>query len=235
MTIEPAPPATPSRKRFLYRLIDPVYVLIEGIYSVLIILTFTLAATATAAQFIWASALLDDLFWAAFGCAVAWGIIDGVMYVLNGIAERGQSRRLWRLVASAPDEAGGVALLAEELDDSLAVITDEAERAQVYRGLYARLKGRTPQEAGFKREDLAGGLGTFLVAVGAALPVVLPLLFFRSDPLLAVRVSNFVAFAMLFLMGYRWAKYVGGKPVRTGLYLTLLGVVMMIVAIPLGG
>lgn len=233
MTTEPVP--TSARNSFLYRLLDPIYALIEGIYSVLIILTFTLAAGAVAEQFVWAAALLDDLFWGAFGCAVAWGLIDGVMYVLNGVAERGQSRRLWRLVATAPDEAQGVAVLADELDDSLAAITDDVEREQIYRGLYARLKGRTPQEAGFTREDAAGGLGTFLVAVGAALPVTLPLLLFGDNPALAVRVSNLVAFAMLFGMGYRWAKYVGGKPLRTGLYLVLLGVALMAVAIPLGG
>ena len=89
--------------------------------------------------------------------------------------------------------------------------------------------------SGITREDFAGGLGIALIAFLAALPVVLPLLLVDFSPTLAVRASNVVAFAMLFWMGFRWGRYTGVSSWKTGLSLMLVGVVMMLIAIPLGG
>lgn len=226
------------KQGILERLLDPVSRMVEGIYSVLIVLTFTLAARAirsydgTVDVNDWQLSL--QLFLAAAGCAVAWGLIDGAMYVLTCAFERGKDRRLYRLVRSAATEEEGIAALADELDDELSPLADEAERRRIYDSLLRRLREAPPPPTGIEKGDLAGGLGTFLVAVAAAIPVVLPLLLPVSAEL-RVRASNTVAFAMLFLMGYRWAQYAGGKPLRTGLLLAILGVVMVLVAIPLGG
>jgi hypothetical protein len=240
-------PSTPSetltgfgrlKQTLLGRLLDPLDRFIEAIYTVLIILTFTLAVRVADANVPGnlVSGLVEQLFWACFGCAVAWGLIDGAMYVLSSMAERGQDLRLVRLVREAADPDQGVAVIAGQFDDSLSRIANEAERNQLYTGLFDRLKDAPlPSEAGFKREDLAGALGIFLVALGAALPVALPLLLFSDNPILAIRLSNGVACVMLFLMGYRWAKYAGGNPLRAGLFLVVIGLSMVIIAIPLGG
>lgn len=228
-----------AKEGFLASVLDPVDRLVEGIYTVLIVMTFTLAVRAVdtqaaAAQGL-ASTMVSQLFWAALGCAVAWGLIDGVMYVLTCVFERGKERRLFREIRDVTSEEEGIAVLAGELDDDLAALTTEQERHGIYGALYRRLRTSPPPPTGFARADFAGALGIVLIAVGVALPVVLPLLLDSVNPLLAVRLSNLVAFAMLFWMGYRWARYAGGKPARTGLLLLLLGVVMVVVAIPLGG
>ena len=234
------PHAAPKtvKEGILERLLDPIDRLIEGIYSVLIVLTFTLAARAIHSYegAVGASdwQLAVQLLVAAAGCALAWGLIDGAMYVLTCAFERGKDRRLYRLVRSAATEEEGVAALADELDDDLGPLADEAERRRIYGSLFRRLREAPPPPTGAEKEDLAGGLGTFLVAVTAAAPVLLPLLLPASIEV-RVRASNAVAFAMLFLMGYRWAQFAGGKPLRTGLLLALLGVVMVLIAIPLGG
>jgi VIT1/CCC1 family predicted Fe2+/Mn2+ transporter len=241
--LEPAatPPQgsfTRLKHSFLGRLLDPLDSFVEAIYTVLIILTFTLAVRVAEANLPdgIVSGLVEQLFWACLGCAVAWGLIDGVMYILSSLAGRGQDLRLARVVRGAADEAGAVATLAEQLDDRLAPLADEDERHRLYAGLYRRLESTPlPAEAGFEREDLAGALGIFLVALSAALPVCLPLLLLSDHPALAVRASNAVAILLLFVMGYRWARYAGGKPVRAGLFLVLIGLAMVIVAIPLGG
>jgi hypothetical protein len=74
-----------------------------------------------------------------------------------------------------------------------------------------------------------------LIAILASLPLVIPLVLFRSNANLALRASNLVAIAMLFLLGYRWAKYAGSNPFKVGFALAALGVGMVLVAIPLGG
>lgn len=235
-----AAPAAPKtvKQGILERLLDPIDRLVEGIYSVLIVLTFTLAARAVRSYDGPPNPdegyLALQLFVAAAGCAVAWGLIDGVMYVLTCAFERGQDRRLYRLVHSAATDEEGIAALADELDDDLIPLTDEGDRRRIYGSLLQRLRLAPPPPTGIEKGDLAGGLGTFLVAVTAAAPVLLPLLLPVSVEL-RVRASNIIAFAMLFLMGYRWAQYAGGKPLRVGLLLAVLGVVMVLVAIPLGG
>jgi hypothetical protein len=52
---------------------------------------------------------------------------------------------------------------------------------------------------------------------------------------LAIRLSNLVAFVMLFGLGFRWGHYVGAKPWKTGLVLLLVGFVMVGIALALGG
>lgn len=232
-----APPTV--KENFLNRLLDPIDRLVEGIYSVLIVLTFTLAAGAVRTQ--GGQLVLEDwdsvlqLFLAAAGCAIAWGLIDGGMYVLTCAFERGKDRRLYRLIANEPSQEAGIALLADELDDELGSLASESERNQIYCALYDRLRMAPPPRSGFKKEDLGGGLATFLVAAGAAIPVLLPLLLVPGNVTFRVRASNLVAFAMLFIMGYGWGQYAGGKPLFYGLMLLILGVSMVFIAIPLGG
>jgi VIT1/CCC1 family predicted Fe2+/Mn2+ transporter len=225
------------RERFVGRLLDPLDRLVEGIYTVLIVLTFTLAVRVVDANASIAisTALATQLFWACFGCAIAWGMIDGVMYILSSMAERGHDLRVVRSIRDSANATVGVAAFTEQLG-VLAPLTTPEEQQHLYSEVFRRLQDTpVPDRAGFKREDVAGALGTFLVAVGAALPVVLPLLVFGQNAGLAVRLSNLVACAMLFIMGFRWAKYVGGKPLLSGLFLVLVGLAMVLVAIPLGG
>jgi hypothetical protein len=228
------------KEGFLGRLLDPIDRIVEAIYSVLIVLTFTLAARSFLAQIAFPDAVdrvdpVTQLFWAALGCALAWGLIDGAMYVLTCVFERGQDRRLYKLVRDAADENQGAAVLAAESDNPLSEFISESELRAFYGALYQRLRTSPPPRVGFEKADFAGGLGIFLVAVGAALPVLLPLMILPGSEEFRVRASNFVAFAMLFLMGYRWGVYAGGKPWLMGLLLLVLGVAMVVVAIPLGG
>ena len=51
----------------------------------------------------------------------------------------------------------------------------------------------------------------------------------------AIRVSNVISFAMLFYAGYQWGKYTGTHRVKTGLVLVGVGMLLVLIAIPLGG
>lgn len=227
------------KKGFLARFLDPIDRLVEGMYSVLIVLTFTLTVSVVEANNMlgqmFASTTINQLFIAAFGCAVAWGILDGIMYIVIAALGRGQRFRLVAAIRSAANEQEGIELITEELDDVLPSATAGDERTAFYRTMYRKLKGTAPKQTGLGKEEFAGGLGIALIAFLAALPVVLPLLILQFNPALAVRASNVVAFAMLFWMGYRWGRYTGVSSWKTGLFLMLVGVVMMLIAIPLGG
>lgn len=227
-----------SRQRFLARFLDPIDRLTEAIYAVLIVMTFTMAyraIDANAANAAPISQLVTNLAIAAFGCAFAWGIIDGAMHVLLSLLERGESNQLFRRLKTAQNEEAAMDAIASQLDDALEPITTDEERQEFYKRAYERLRNREPKRVGFKREDFFGALGVVLIAMLAALPLVIPLVLFRDNATLALRASNLMAIVMLFLFGYSWAKYSGSNPFKVGFALAALGVVMVLVAIPLGG
>ena len=74
-----------------------------------------------------------------------------------------------------------------------------------------------------------------LVAILAVLPSLTPFILFRNDHNLAIRVSNVISFAVLFYSGYEWGKYTGAYPLKTGLLLVAVGVLLVAIAIPFGG
>jgi VIT1/CCC1 family predicted Fe2+/Mn2+ transporter len=238
---------SPSRPRprhrappgFFGRLLDPIDRLSETIFSLLILLTFTLTyrvALHTADPEVLHSAEYSDgLLLTAFGAILAWGIIDGVMYALIEVFQRGERHRLLRQVQAAESEQDAVAAIADEFDHILEPITGEAERQTLYRNVYAQLLTSRPRPVGFTRDDFTGAVGCVVVAVLAVLPSLAPLAILRDNFDAAIRVSNLVSFAMLFAAGYSWGLHTGSSPWRSGLVLVAVGALMVAVALPLGG
>jgi VIT1/CCC1 family predicted Fe2+/Mn2+ transporter len=74
----------------------------------------------------------------------------------------------------------------------------------------------------------------FLLVFLSTFPVVIPFLVF-SRVHLALRVSNLIAIVMLFCLGYWLGQHSGYSPWRTGASMVLLGVVLVGIAIALGG
>lgn len=224
---------------FLGRLLDPIDRLAETIYSVLILLTFTLAfriiRLGPNPGAVVSEEYINELLIAAFGAIVAWGIIDGIMYILLEVFQRGERHRMLRQIQAATSEEDGVIIVANELDYILEPITDEHERRALYRNVFAQLRRGQAQPIRVTRNDFAGALGSLLVAIFAVLPSLAPFVLLRHDYALAIRVSNIVSFAVLFYTGYQWGRYTGASPWRTGLMLFAVGVLMVAVAIPLGG
>jgi hypothetical protein len=226
-----------NMRSFISRYLEPIDRLTEIIYGVLIVMTFTMAFRAFEANFVPQALVAESvrrLFIAAFGCTVAWGLIDGVVYVLTSVAERGEKQRIIKDIRQSPDEPAAVTAVSGVLDSLLAPVTGDADRQALYRGIVRHLRDNAPKPQGVERDDVYGAIALVLITLVATLPVVIPLLFI-SDPFIALRASNVIAIGMLFIAGYRWAKHAGAKPLKTGLLLAGIGVVMVLVAIPLGG
>ena len=68
----------------------------------------------------------------------------------------------------------------------------------------------------------------------STLPIVVPFIFLH-EPRFALRLSNAVAVAMLFLSGYALGAYSGNRPWKVGLSMVIVGVALVGVAIALGG
>ncbi len=62
---------------------------------------------------------------ATIGCNLAWGLIDGVLYVLGQVFERGRLRKVGQLAAQSPTEAEAHELVAAEFEPMLAPVAEE--------------------------------------------------------------------------------------------------------------
>jgi VIT1/CCC1 family predicted Fe2+/Mn2+ transporter len=210
------------------RVLDPIERSSEVVFGLIMVLSFTGTISVASHE----RAEVRELLVGALGCNLAWGIIDAVMYLLMLVIERGRSLTIGRAVRAAKDAAQGRQYLAESLPDELtALIDDEAlERARTKLVALPNLPGR-PR---LHWRDLQGALGVFLLVFLSTLPVVLPFLFIQQlQP--ALRVSNAVALAMLYIAGHVLASYAGLRTVRTGLAMAALGFVLVGITIALGG
>jgi VIT1/CCC1 family predicted Fe2+/Mn2+ transporter len=70
--------------------------------------------------------------------------------------------------------------------------------------------------------------------VAATFPLVVPFMLFDRTAV-ALRMSNFVALAMLFIGGWMLTRYAGGSAWRGGLAMALTGAALLTAIIALGG
>lgn len=218
-------------KRFIPTYLDPATRLGEVLFGLIMVLTFTLAAGFAVPQ---DREGVRDLLLAAIGCNLAWGIIDGVMYLMNCMTERAGKMRLIRAVRSAPDPQAAL----RAIDDEISEIRDllEPEDARVLSHSILKHAGKVPI-AGHDlptKSDLRGAFACFILVFVSCVPAAIPFMIF-SEPRFALRVSNFLSVALLFMVGRAWAKYAGANPFLAGGVMVAIGLALVGTAILLGG
>jgi len=212
---------------FIGRYLDPSEILGEILFGLIMVLTFTLGAAV-------AGGYERGLILAAIGCNVAWGVIDGVLVVMSSRYARRRRGNLIRAVHAAPDEAAALAVIRDELESGVHAQTDPADRERVYRSIHAMLSKAEPLPMHVRLDDWMTGLAVFILVVLPALPAALPF-FVIDDPHEALRVSNGLLILLLFVVGHRWGRHIHMHPWLTGLVLTTLGSLLVVIAIALGG
>jgi VIT1/CCC1 family predicted Fe2+/Mn2+ transporter len=209
------------------RVLDPVERVSEVIFGLLMAMTFVGAlSVATAGR-----EEIRTMMITALGCNLAWGLADAVMYLVRTVTERTRKRVLLAQLRDRADPATGQALVADALPPRIADAAG-AEGLELLRRRLAELPHVTAPLLG--GDDFKGALGVFLLVVVATFPVVVPFMLFDTVAL-AMRVSNLVALAMLFVAGWILARYAGGSPWRGGAAMAVTGAVLMAAIMALGG
>jgi hypothetical protein len=215
------------------RHLDPGSSLGEVLFGLIMTLTFTLGAGIIIEEE--GAEGVRALLLATIGCNIAWGIIDGALYVIGQVFDRGRLMRLGQNIRATPDEATARALVAGELDEVLEPVTTGEERSALYSRVVEHVRQRqAPRHGGVTRDDLLGALVCFWLVFFASFPAAVPFFFF-DDPWVALRVSNGVLLFLMFYAGFSWAKYTLAKPWVSGISFLLGGLFLVAVAIALGG
>jgi len=221
----------PKRERFVERYLDPASRLGEVLFGLIMVLGATLTAGLTVAE---GTAGVRQLLRAALGCNIAWGIIDGIMYAMNCMTERGEKARLIRAIQGATDQRAALDIVRSEIEPRFEMLTGPEDREALCRSIVNYLARGTAPKARVTKDDVYGALVCFCLVFLACLPAAVPFLIF-SEPVRALRVSNLLLIVMLFFVGQEWAQYAHTNRLVAGLVMVAIGLALVGVAILLGG
>jgi VIT1/CCC1 family predicted Fe2+/Mn2+ transporter len=208
------------------QLLDPVDRISEVLFGLIMALTFTVTLDAASAD----GAEVRSMLFAALGCNIAWGLVDGVMYMSMGLVERAHGLRLMRDLR-AGDAATRRVLIRDSVPPVIAASLDDGETDHVVEML---LEVEVPDQPRLRKDDLLGAAAVAMLVFLSTFPVALPFAFI-DDARLALRTSNAIALIMLFAAGAALGRYGGVRPMRLGLTMAVLGTVLVVVTVALGG
>jgi len=217
-----------SQLRNRARLVDPIDRILEVLFGLIMVLTFTgTLSTAEAGR--------EDvrvMLVGALGCNIAWGLIDGLFYLMACLAERGENRRILHALQKTSDAKIGQQLLIHALPPLVAshLTTEEIEslRQRV-------VKSEDPDDhPHLTRDDYIGAAAICALVILTTFPVAIPFLVMQ-EAVPALRVSNAIAVALMFITGYSLGKISGIGRWTTGIGMVLLGTALVLITIALGG
>ena len=219
--------------RFVRQHLDPASQLSEILFGLIMVLTVTLTAGLSVAE---GKAGVRQLLIATVGCNLAWGIIDGVMYVMNNITLRSLRSRFVHTVRHAPDKQTALKLIKDEMEARLSLDSplSPEESSMLSQSLHKRARELKLPKVKIEKEDIYGAIACFWLVTVSCLSAAVPFFIF-SEPAVALRVSNAILIILLYLVGRRWAHYAGTNRLLTGLSMITIGLLLVGVSILLGG
>ena len=208
--------------------LEPSERISEVLFGLIMVLTFTGSLSV-------ADAGRDDvrtMLIGALGCNLAWGIIDGILYLMGCLSEQGRGIRALRALRKAATCEEARRVVAEALPPMVAAVIAPEE----YESIRQRLvqQPAPPSHPRLRKSEWLGALWVFLWVFLIIFPVATPFIF-MSNLGWAMRVSNAIAIALLFVTGYAYGRIAEYHPWVTGLVMVVLGASLAGITMALGG
>jgi hypothetical protein len=209
------------------RILEPTDRISEILFGLIMALTFTLTLGVVTADRIQVRTMLL----AALGCNLAWGIIDASVFLMARFNQRGRNAMQLRAVRTAADIADAHRIIAKALPPVLEAVLPP-DQLELMRQRLLQLP--EPERPRLTKRDGLGAIWICLLSFLSTFPIVIPFILI-GDARLALRLSNAVAIGMLFVCGCALGRCAGFRPWATGLSMVAVGLVLVGVAIALGG
>ncbi|MCP3399284.1 VIT1/CCC1 transporter family protein [Bradyrhizobium sp. CCGB20] len=209
-------------------ILDPMERISETLFGLIMALTFICSLGVASGTNINVQTMLIG----ALGCNLAWGIVDGGLYLLARINDRGDKVLTLRAIRKAPNPEAARRVIADALPPELSAMLP-VEQLELMRQRLQQLPEPAPGP-GLTKRDWIGALGLCLLSFLSTFPVVIPFLLL-TDARLALRVSYAVAIRMLFCCGYVFGVRSGLRPSVAGLAMVAVGSTLVGIAVALGG
>jgi len=215
---------------FVERYLDPADRLEELLNGLIMALSITLGVSLATDK----SGSTLQVALTILACNVTSGLMNGGMYIVSQLYDRGRQGRLVGALRSTHNVSEQIAAVGNLLDEDLPAVISQDERRALYRDIATRLRGSSAGRAHVATEDVYGALAQVWLILLASVPAVAPFLCFR-DRFVAARVSNGLVLVALFATGYGFGRSSNASPWAVGLSTTTFGLVMVIIVILLGG
>ena len=216
--------------QFVRRYLDPSERMSEVLFGVIMTLTFTLGAGMIIKE---GPNAARDLLIGVVGCNIAWGVIDGLLFIFGAMFTRGSRYRVSRVLAKEGRETAE-AKLCEYLKNTYGDAISEPTRKVFCREVIEHVSVKPPAPVKMIREDVFGAMANFLLVALTSVPAVLPFLVFHRH-MLALRISNLLLIAIMFFVGWKWADHINANRWRIGLGMMVGGLLLVQFTILLGG
>jgi hypothetical protein len=210
------------------RVLEPAERIAEVLFGLIMVLTFTGSLSIVESGGSDVRAMLVG----ALGCNLAWGVIDGMFYLMGCLAEKGRNLATYKAVFASTTPEEGRQLIAGALPPVIASLLQPAELDSLRERALALPE--PPQRVRLDFKDWWGAFGVFLLVFLSTFPVAIPFMFFQSLGW-AMRASNLVAVAMLFLAGYAYGRVIHRSSLAIGVVAVFVGLVIVTFTIALGG
>jgi len=210
------------------RVLEPHERISEVLFGLIMVLTFTGSLSIATAD----RAEIRTMLIGALGCNLAWGIIDGVLYLMGSLAEKGRNLAAYRALRATKDPQRAQRIILGTLSPLVASVVQPAELESLHQRL--QQLPEPPGRVRLAKGDWLGASGVFLLVFLSTFPVAVPFLFMQNA-VLAMRVSNLVAMLMLFGAGVAYGSCVGRSPLGFGIGMVALGGILVALTMALGG
>jgi len=220
-----------TKPSFTQRYLSPGDRLGEILFGLIMVLTFTLTAGVTVKE---SPDAVHELLLATLGCNLAWGIIDGAFYLMNVILDRSRYTTTLLAVQNAHDAQKEIQIIHDYFEETFDALPDTEKGARLYQELAEAAKKAIYKSNTLTKEDWMGAIASGWLVILSTLPAAIPF-FFIKDAFWALRVSNLLLLVLLFAAGITWSKYAHTNRWVTGLVFLALGILLVGIAIALGG
>ena len=216
---------------WLFRALDPADALAEMTCGLVMMLTIL----CTAGWYVDGS---DNprrtLAFAAIGCCLAWGIIDGFLYVASAVYERGHRGRLIRSV-QASEHGSAVDFVRGRVDEATGhLLSAQSSTAVAEELVDVAATVDPPARITTSRGDFAPVPRAMVLNVSATILPALAILFI-DDVRDALAVAKTIVVLSMFATGFLWGRTTRFGAVRSGVAMLVFGVTMVGIAVVFGG
>src|SRR5262245_26298523 len=147
-----------------WRVLQPYERVSEVLFGLIMVLTFTGSLSV-------AEAGREDvrvMLIGALGCNLAWGIIDGMLYLMSCISDQGRSLRSWRALQGAASPAVAHRVIAGELPPMVAAALTPSEYESVRQRLLSA--SEPPARPRLGKAEWLGALAVALWVIATTFP-----------------------------------------------------------------
>jgi hypothetical protein len=209
------------------RILEPMERISEVLFGLIMVLTITCSFSIAGAG----HTEVRQMLIGALGCNLAWGVIDAVLYWMACFSARGQGILALQAVQATANAGKAHRIIADAMPPLLASVISPIQ----FEEMRVKLNNiPVPDQPRLTKDDWLAGIGVFLLVFLATLPVIVPFALVH-EPARALRISNGVAIALLFLTGYAFGRQAGHRAWRMGFAMVIVSTAMVGMTIALGG